>query len=202
MKYLIVIASLICLTCSGQKESVEGDIVASDSAESSTEDAMVTEASIEEDTAKESEVQDDDCVFNNDFKGLTTEWLAELGRTKYIWREDLAQALIPMGQDTIYVSKGGCNHFGISVELHLNNDNHTLADSVFWVENALKLAQDFKMEEYQRSIEQKKIKRLGDESDIALWFEIIDAEDNYIYEGIIVKIEKNSKIVSISQYLN
>src|SRR5688572_1653153 len=77
-------------------------------------------------TAQE-EGDDDDFIFNNDYKGLTSEWLKELNITEFIWREDLKQALIPKGQDTLFFSKGGCTHSGILVELKLANDSHDLA---------------------------------------------------------------------------
>lgn len=35
---------------------------------------------------------DEDCVFNNDVKGLTTEWLNKLNITNFIWRDDLKKA--------------------------------------------------------------------------------------------------------------
>jgi hypothetical protein len=53
-------------------------------------------SSIETSTPEQSD--DDDCVFNNDYKGLTIEWLKELNITEFVWRDDLKQALVPKGQ--------------------------------------------------------------------------------------------------------
>jgi len=69
---------------------------------------------------------ENDCTFNNDYKGLTTDWLSELGKTNFIWNAKTNQAEIQSGQDTIVISKGGCIHFNTLVELRLGNNTHTL----------------------------------------------------------------------------
>lgn len=44
-------------------------------------------------TSSTEEENDDDCIFNNDFKGLTTDWLKELKITEFIWRDNLSKRL-------------------------------------------------------------------------------------------------------------
>jgi hypothetical protein len=97
---------------------------------------------------KENEKGESDCIFNDDYKGLTFDWLAEVGKRDFVWRKDLHQALIAAGHDTIYVSKGGCEHFVFLVELRLGEDHHTIADSTFWISTALSLASEFGLEHY------------------------------------------------------
>lgn len=149
------------------------------------------------------EKDQEDCVFNNDYKGLTTDWLAELRITEFIWREDLKQALVPKGQDTVFLSKGGCTHFGLLVELKLTNDHHDLTDSTYWIDKALALSVEYRMEHYEKMIREGKIKRT-ENAGSNVWYEIDDddTEDNMIYNGVEISQEGNSKKVNISEYIN
>src|SRR5882672_7345454 len=83
---------------------------------SCTQQNKKTETADKDSTANTNS-EEDDCVFNNDYKGLTSDWLMELKIKDFIWRDDLKQALVPTGQDTVFVSKGGCSHSGLLVEL-------------------------------------------------------------------------------------
>jgi hypothetical protein len=145
----------------------------------------------------------DDCVFNNDYKGLTTEWLTELKMKGFIWRADLEQALIPNGQDTVFLSKGGCYHFGMSVELKLTNDTHSLTDSAFWINRALKLAIEYQMDHYRQMIEQGRI-RMAQDGETRVTYVIDDKKDpdNLEYNGIEIIQDGLNKRISISQYYN
>lgn len=145
----------------------------------------------------------DTCIFNNDFKLLTTEWLAKAGRTNFIWQEDLASALIPMGSDTLYVQEGGCDHFIFSVELRLGNDGHSLSDTTFWLAKAQSLAIEFEFDHYKKAIGQRKFRSIEiRENSIWFDFEDDDPEDNTIYNGIEVIVKGKSKIISLVQYMN
>ena len=145
----------------------------------------------------------DDCVFNNDFKGLTTEWLQDLHKTNFIWRADLYKALLPDGQDTVFISKGGCDHFTNSVELKLANDNHLISDSTFWIQKALELADEFKMKDYSQIIREGRLRKAQSE-EARVWYEVgdIDQEDNLYYEGIEITFEPEGKRIGIYQYFN
>lgn len=41
------------------------------------------------------DTDEEDCVFNNDYKGLTTDWLKELKMEAFIWRDDGNKRLFP-----------------------------------------------------------------------------------------------------------
>lgn len=146
---------------------------------------------------------EDDCVFNNDYKGLTSDWLTELKIKDFIWRDDLKQALILKGQDTVFVSKGGCTHSGLSVEWKLMNDNHSISDSTFWITKALDLAIEYQMDHYEKMIKERKIKK-ADSGETNVWYiiEDNDSEDNLIYDGIAITQDGPNKRISISQYFN
>lgn len=148
------------------------------------------------------EETDDDCVFNNDLKGVTADWLNEL-KIDFTWNDDLAQAVIPKGEDTVFVSVGGCTHFYTSVEMKLTGDQHEMSDSTFFIQRALALATEFKLDNYKNMIEAGRIKR-SDGEESTVWFGIDDddADDNLYYDGIEVRPEAKGKRILISQYFN
>lgn len=162
--------------------------------------ALIDEKNEAEDANANSE---EDCVFNNDYKGLTEEWLKELNIHDYTWRPDLYQALILKEKDTVFLSKGGCTHFGFSVEIKLTNDNHPLTDSIFFIQKVLELATEFEMEHYKQTIEEGRIQKAG-HGETNIWYEVEDddPEDNLIYNGIEIIADGQNKKISISQYYN
>ncbi len=147
--------------------------------------------------------QQEDCVFNSNYKGLTTEWLNELKIRDFLWRADLEQALIPKGQDTVFLSQGGCSHFGIVVEIKLTNDNHPITDSTFWINKALSLATEYKMKHYGQMIKEGRIRKVQD-GKTTVWYEIEDDDktDNLFYNGIEIKFEGQTKRLNMTQYFN
>ncbi len=146
---------------------------------------------------------ENDCVFDNNYKSLTTEWLVDLGKTEFVWNEDTNQAEIYSKKDTVFISKGGCTHFNVVVELRLSNDSHTISDSEYWLNKALTLATEFDLKHYKKMITENKLKRIETSKNI-VWFEIEDnnAGDNLFYNGIEINLEKKSKVVSLSKYYN
>lgn len=146
---------------------------------------------------------EEDCVFNNDYKGLTTDWLTKSNIKDFIWNDELKQALIPRGQDTLFVSEGGCTHFGFLVEIKLANDSHAMTDSSFFIHKALELATEFEMEHYIKVINEGKF-RMAQEGESNIWYEVDDddIDDNIIYNGIEIVKEGQDKKVNISQYMN
>ncbi|MBL7838676.1 MAG: hypothetical protein JNJ75_00910 [Cyclobacteriaceae bacterium] len=157
---------------------------------------VANEAPAAYDTASE---EGDDCVFNNDFKGLTTEWLAELKITNFIWREDLKSALIPNGVDTTLLSQGGCGHFGISVELILRTKTAELSDSAYWISKALEIADQYKMTDYAELIRKGKLK-ISNKDEDRVWYEMLSETDTEVYEGISVIVNKDFKRLTMSKY--
>jgi hypothetical protein len=194
MKNLFFLILLVYASCSGDKKgNQESKAINKDS---------ITFSKKSNDTTT-NRVEEEDCVFNNDYKSLTIEWLKELKIDKFIWRDDLKRALIGKGQDTIFLGKGGCSHFGQSISLKMMNDNHLISDSIFWIQKALDLSKDFGMSQYEKMIIQKKVTK-GQSWERSFWYLIKDdnMEDNLYYNGIEISFEGNSKSVTISQYYN
>lgn len=164
-----------------------------------------TETAKEKDTTTNtnSDSDEEDCIFNNDFKGLTTNWLAELNIKDFIWRDDLKKALVLIGQDTVFFSKGGCTHSGLLVELKLTNDSHPITDSTYWINKVLGLSTDYEMNHYSKMIREGKIRK-AHSGQKNVWYEIDDddPEDNLIYNGIEIVQDGRNKRISISQYFN
>lgn len=146
---------------------------------------------------------DNDCVFNNDFKGLTTEWLSKLKITDFVWREDIHGALIPKGVDTTFISQGGCTHFGTTVELWARTEVREISDSIFWISKALELADNYQLTDYADIIRKGNFRKLNHDDDSVTYEVYPDEEiDNAIYEGINIVSEKEYVRLSISKYLN
>jgi hypothetical protein len=183
--YLILFASV---NCSGDKKGNQGSRLIN-------KDSVISSKNSSDTTANKFEAED--CMFNDDYQGLTTEWLQESKIDKFIWREDLKRALLPKGEDTVFFGKGGCSHFGQSVSLKIRNDNHLISDSVFWIKKALQLSIDFKMPYYEKMIIQKRITK-GQTWERSSWYLIMDdnMEDNLIYNGIEISVDGNSKSVT------
>ena len=146
---------------------------------------------------------ENDCTFNNDYKGLTTDWLYELGKTDFIWNAKTNQAEIQNGQDTIVVSKGGCAHFNTLVELRLGNNTHTLKETEYWLKKALYLATEFDLKYYKKMLEKNNFNRIEARKNVIV-FDIKDDknDDNLFYVGVEINFENNSKIISLSKYYN
>lgn len=203
MKFPVLITALIFVNCSGDSSKSTLDNT-KDTISTTTEIPLTANREIEQDTLKKEENEEESgCVFNNDYKGLTTDWLTKVGKTNFEWRADLDQASIAIGQDTIYVSKGGCDHLGLLVELRLHDDNHTIADSTFWLNKALTLATEFGLTHYEQMIREKRMRRIENNKNV-VWFEIEDddPDDNLYYNGVEINLEKKSKVISLSQYYN
>ena len=146
---------------------------------------------------------ENDCTFNNDYKGLTTDWLSELGKTNFIWNAKTNQAEIQSGQDTIVISKGGCIHFNTLVELRLGNNTHTLKDTEYWLKKALYLATEFDLKHYKKMLKKNYFNRVEDRKNVIV-FDIKDDKigDNLFYVGVEINFENNRKIISLSEYYN
>ncbi len=149
------------------------------------------------------DTEEEDCVFNNDYKRLTTDWLKELKIEAFIWRDDLKQALVPKGQDTVFLQQEGCTHSGFVVELKLTDDQHAITDSAYWITKALELSGKYQMDHYEQMIRKGKIKK-AESGRKNVWYEIEDKDidDNLIYNGIEITQDGPNKRLNISQYFN
>lgn len=78
---------------------------------------------------QEGDIEEDMCIFNDDYQTLTTEWLRELNIDTYLWDSVRNRAVIVDGMDSIYAYRGGCEHYNIVVQRVLSSENPALTDS-------------------------------------------------------------------------
>ena len=90
---------------------------------------------------------------------------------------------------------------GLLVELRLSNDEHTITDSIFWLNKALTLATDFGLKHYEKMIKEKRIKRIENNKN-EVWYEIEDdnLDDNLYYNGIEISIRGLSGVHGYDMY--
>lgn len=200
----MLFAILACFVgCTGNKTSSESAGAVSSITLAQTPQVPVqnkTDSSATYDTLAE---DDDDCVFNNDFKGLTTKWLNELKIKDFIWRDDLKGALVPLGEDTVLLSQGGCRLFGITAELRMYRETPDITDSAFWVSKALLLADQFELNDYSDVIKRHQLK-LSSINKTQAWYEVYPENtiENEIFDGIVITVEGSVKKISIGKYFN
>jgi len=105
------------------------------------------------------EIQNDDCVYNNDYQALSTQYLDSAGIKRKIWRgsDSTAIGFLENG-DSVFAKIGGCGIFSSCIEWHLSNETHSLDDSVFWRGKALWLTKRMKDKEFERFIADHQIK--------------------------------------------
>jgi hypothetical protein len=195
MKKTILLSMIVLANCNADKthsNESAGDSVITNVISPGT-------ASVQPDTTS----QGNDCIFNDDYKGLTTDALKKLQKDNFIWSDKHEQAAIPQGQDTIIFSEGGCYAYSTVLAIILNNDSHDLADSTFWIQKALELAHEFGMNDYEEIINNGKL-RIGSRDEGHIWFEVEDIhdDDNTIYNGIEVTSNGSKKRLEISQYMD
>lgn len=145
----------------------------------------------------------DDCVFENNYRKLTTDWLRESGIESFTWDDKNNRAIIAHEGDTTFASKGGCEHFGILLERRLAFDVHPPDHFDYWLGEAQKLAEQYGFEFYAREIKAGKILGIN-ETNGSVWYEVGDDDptDNLYYNGIEIRSAEKSKTISISQYYN
>ncbi len=194
MKRLFVFLLMLAVSCSTKNDTKTIEALKSDS---------TTISKVDSDSVKEEESSEGDCVFNNDYFGLTKEWIKELKLEMYEWDSVNYRAIVPDGADTIYFTKGGCGHFGISFEFKLHEDHHPLTDSSYWINKSMMIAKRLNFYFFDKSVAAGQF-RMERNRENSIWFDVKDdqLEDNLIYDGIEVTEKRDEKIVSMVVYYN
>lgn len=188
-KYLISTLAVIAFISCKKDKSIPSDKFE----KIKTEDSTLLKSN----AVSQNSENDSDCVFSNDYKKLTAEWLAELGFKKYSWDSKNDRAILVYEGDTLTLYKGGCYHFVSSVEIKTKNPLQ-LSDSLLQKKIST-LACKFKFDNYCKQLGEGRFeKKENGKSSLFLEFEDDDPEDNLIYEGI----EVSEKSIKISEYYN
>lgn len=161
------------------------------------------ETKIKADTVLKTESEtESDCVFDDDYKKITKEWLNEIGFKKYVWDEQNKQAILKYNNDTLIVRKGGCNHFVNSVQIRTNILPNKILDSIL-IKKITEIACKFKFENYCQKLTEGKYKEIIESnSSLFLEFEDEDPDDNLISEGIQISTDNKKTVIEISEYYN
>lgn len=184
---LILIISLSCTEKKTQKENTIIKNIKSDSVVKIDDDELEN---------------DSDCVFDDNYKKITEEWLSELEIKKYVWDSKSNKATLIYNNDTLTVYKGGCDHFVSSVEIKTNIYPNKELDSTL-IRKINDVACKFKFNNYCNKLIEGQFKKIDNSnSSFFLEFEDDDLEDNLISEGIEISEKEKSTIITISEYYN
>lgn len=145
---------------------------------------------------------DSDCVFDDNYKKITEEWLSELEIKKYVWDSKTNKATLIYNGDTLTVYKGGCDHFASSVEIKTNIYPNKELDSTL-IRKINDIACKFKFNNYCNKLIEGQFKKIDNSnSSFFLEFEDDDPEDNLISDGIEISEKEKNTIITISEYYN
>ncbi len=164
------------------------------------------EKTLEELNSQE-DLTEDDCVFNNDIKGLSTEAILKLNPTvNFNWNEEAQQITAIHEDDTVFISIGGCYHFNFIAGLRTNKQN--FKDSTFWLSKAKWLASTFFWnsigEDYSNAIDnQLLIKRNHNTlNEIHYDFPPDTTLTNIYYTGVTISQTRFGTSVEVGAYVN
>ncbi|MGN7810509.1 hypothetical protein [Flavobacterium sp. 22076] len=185
-----VLILIISLSCTEKKTKTENVII-----KNIKSDSVVK---IDDDELE----NDSDCVFDDNYKKITEEWLSELEIKKYVWDSKTNKATLIYNNDTLTVYKGGCTHFVSSVEIKTNIYQNKELDSTL-IRKINDVACKFKFNNYCNKLIEGQFKKIDNsKSSFFLEFEDDDPEDNLISEGIEISEKEKSTIITISEYYN
>ncbi len=185
----ILIITLSCSDKKTQKVNIKPEKIKSN---------KILETAVNDELEKNS-----DCIFDDNYKKITEEWLREVGIKKYVWDSKINKATFIYNGDTLIVSKGGCYHFISSVEIKTDKpENKVVVDSTI-LTKINDIACKFKFNNYCKKLTEGRFKKIeNSNSSFFLEFEDDDPEDNLISEGIQILEKENRIIIKISEYYN
>lgn len=150
---------------------------------------------------------EDDCVFNNDIKGLSIEALTKFDSTlNYNWNNERMELTAVFSTDTLYLSIGGCYHFNFIAGLRTNNKN--FEDTAYWFNKAKWLATSFFWnsigEDYTNAIDNDLLIKRGYNTlnEVHYNFPPDTTLTNMYNTGVTISRNSNGTIVEIGTYVN
>ncbi len=144
-----------------------------------------------------------DCVFDNDLKKNTVEWLTKLDLKEYFWDYELQVAKVLLSSDTAYLSRGGCYHFGLNFERKYFDTAYSIQDVNYWAKEAHSMAEKFGFEYVAyKMIENDFLITNVSDNQILIEIEDDDPDDNKFYPGIELTKTDDYIHMNIHQYSN
>jgi hypothetical protein len=206
---LVLISSISCMSKNKEveKQKVDnhpGSGIKSDIAIEKNEEIPKLD-SLELNTEEiESDEEIDDCIFDQSTQ--TDEFLKGIQELKnYKWDSDLKTATVILeNKDTLFIKRGGCNHFGVSAEFRIVNDTadyskwSNVFEKVIWIANVLD--NEFANDSIIKEIEENKIEIIKSEDyDIGYFSGEYLNDNNYSIER---KMNDQIKVIILSYYIN
>ena len=191
------LAVVLFLSCSGAPEGAEDQQLTARPTE--TETAPAKEAPLAEASAQDAAAED--CIFNSDIKGLTTQAILQYSDSlKFRWLEEEQEALIPLGQDTLLLSMGGCSHFGYSstyISRHKSPE-----DTAYWFSKARWIARSFINQEAYLKLKQKPEKKLTGTGTVHYEFPADTTLTNFFFNGLTLEPKGKGGSMHLEAYYN
>lgn len=154
------------------------------------------------------DISDDiDCIFDTSSYKFTTEALLKFDKSlPYKWDNDLKQAkAVLRNGDTLYLSIGGCDHFGYTAILITKmpfNETDSLLDKTRW------LARSFfenGFESYDQLIGDGKFNKSEESTSLYSIYDVIQPDsiaENCVFDGFSFEKQKNNTKIEIGAYIN
>lgn len=145
----------------------------------------------------------EDCIFNNDIKGLTEEWIAKSGGgLNFLWIKETNTFVAKISDyESLELSKGGCNHFGVSL-IYRTREEKDFEDIDFWMSKALELSQQFSLTLFSEPLANKTYWENYRNERLVMYAFPEEEYDNRITEGIVIEKKSNSMQLELSYYMN
>ena len=191
------LAAVLLFSCSGAPRGAgDQDLVlnAPETGTAATNEALLTET-------KAQEAAEEDCVFNNDIKGLTTQAILQYSDSlTFRWLEEREEALIVLDQDTLLLSMGGCSHFAYSSTYI--SQHKSIEDTAFWFSKARWIARTFINQEAFLKLKQKPEKKITGAGTVHYEFPADTALTNFFFNGLILQSKGKRGRMRMEAYYN
>lgn len=200
LHYLIIL--LLFFSCSNstktnKKSELPAEIEIDNTGKTSVDSGTIL---LDEQSLGSEEYVEDECIF--DQATQTDDFLVGIKEFEnYSWDSISKTATIILdNSDTIFVSRGGCDSFGVSAELVLYNNTIDFSDwtnvnqKILWISDVL--SSEFAYEEIKNQIDSSK--QIID-NDYGYFSSEFLQDNNYEFGR---RIEKDKVVISLSYYVN
>ena len=191
-KRLLFLATIICLLTAACKPSGK-------------DNQSMNDSTLAKDTIDA--LDDSDCIFDTSSYKFTTTALLKFDKAiQYKWDKDTKQAKTVLNNgDTLYLSIGGCDHFGYAATLITKtpfNITDSLLNKTRWL---AKTFFDNGFESYDQLIANNKFNKSEDSTPEYSAYDVTLSDsvaENCIFEGFSFEKRGNNTIIAIGGYIN
>lgn len=144
----------------------------------------------------------DDCVFNDDIKGISIEWAEEMGHSNAQWDSLRKCITTKFNDDSLFYSKGGCYHYTTSVTLK-SKATYPLDSMNYWLPLTIQFTKETELKAYNTALKDSSfyISKNNPRRKV-ITIEVDNQIENIVYEGIILEKIDDYVEVKIVTYIN